>query len=98
MKRPAKWVGVFRFSTAGMRMSTAAFALPQQVAINSACPCVPEAEDTLRALRVRTQTGCPPPSDSFMSKTETCLGRRVRALPVGQQQGWRKNKRMATDQ
>jgi len=55
-------------------------------------------EDTLRTLRVRTQTVRPPASDSFMSKIETCLGRRVRPLPVGRQQGWRKNKTMATNQ
>jgi len=34
-------------------------------------------------LRVRTHTGRPLGSDSFLSKLETLLGRRVRPLPVG---------------
>ncbi len=34
-------------------------------------------------VRLRTQTGRPRGSDSFMSKLETLLGRRVRPLPVG---------------
>ena len=57
-----------------------------------------EDEDTLRALRVRTQTGRPLASDSFMSKIETFLGRRVRPLPAGRPQGWRKNKTMSTNE
>jgi len=57
-----------------------------------------EGEDTLQAFRVRTQTGHPLASDSFMSRIETFLGRRVRPLPVGRQQRWRKSKTMATDQ
>jgi hypothetical protein len=53
-----------------------------------------EAEDKemLRMLRIRTQTGRPLASDSFMSKVETFLGRRVRPLPMGRQRGWRKDK------
>jgi hypothetical protein len=53
-----------------------------------------EAEDDemLRLLRVRTQTGRPLASDSFMSKVAAFLGRRVRPLPVGRQRGWRKDK------
>ena len=34
-------------------------------------------------LRLRTQTGRPLGSDSFLAKLETALGRRVRPLPVG---------------
>jgi len=34
-------------------------------------------------IRLRTQTGRPLGSDSFLSKLETLLGRRVRPLPVG---------------
>lgn len=40
-------------------------------------------------LRMSTQTGRPLGSDSFLSKLETLLGRRVRPLPVGRP---RKNK------
>jgi hypothetical protein len=54
--------------------------------------------DTLWALRVRTQTECPLASDGFMSKTETFLGRRIRPLPAGRQQGWHKTKSMTSDQ
>jgi len=52
----------------------------------------PEDKEMLRLLRVRTQTGRPLASDSFMSKVEVFLGRRVRPLPVGRQRGWRKDK------
>ena len=34
-------------------------------------------------MRLRTRTGRPLGSDSFMSKLESTLGRRLRALPVG---------------
>ncbi|MBI5094263.1 MAG: transposase [Candidatus Hydrogenedentes bacterium] len=37
----------------------------------------------LAALRLNTQTGRPLASDSFLSKLEHKLGRRLRALPVG---------------
>jgi hypothetical protein len=37
----------------------------------------------LAALRPSTQTGCPPASDSFISKLEHTLGHRLRPLPVG---------------
>jgi putative transposase len=37
----------------------------------------------LERLRLRTHTGRPLGSDSFLSKLETLLGRRVRPLPVG---------------
>ena len=53
-----------------------------------------EAEDKemLRLVRIRTQTGRPLASDSFMGKVETFLGRRVRPLPVGRQFGRRKDR------
>ena len=57
-----------------------------------------EDEDTLRALRVRAQTGRPLARDSFMRKPETFLGRRIRPLPVGREQGWHKDKAKATGQ
>ena len=34
--------------------------------------------------------GHPLGSDGFLSKVEHALGRRVRALPIGRQKGWRK--------
>ncbi len=37
----------------------------------------------LDLIRLRTRTGRPLGSDSFTSKLETTLGRRLRALPVG---------------
>jgi putative transposase len=40
-------------------------------------------EEEVARIRVRTQTGRPLGSDGFVSKLETLLGRRVRALPVG---------------
>jgi putative transposase len=49
-------------------------------------------EEMVRLLRIHTHTGQPLASDSFMSKVETFLGRRVRPLPVGRQRGWRKVK------
>lgn len=35
------------------------------------------------ALRASTHTGCPLGSNTFASKVESLLGRRVRALPIG---------------
>ncbi|HNS22939.1 MAG TPA: transposase [Sedimentisphaerales bacterium] len=40
-------------------------------------------EDEVARIRLRTHTGRPLGSDGFVSKLETLLGRRVRALPVG---------------
>jgi putative transposase len=40
-------------------------------------------KETLAALRLNTQTGRPLASDSFLSKLERKLGRRLRPLPVG---------------
>ena len=51
-----------------------------------------EDEETLGLLRMRTQTGRPLANDRFLSKLETVLGRRVRPLPIGRPQGWRKRK------
>jgi hypothetical protein len=51
-----------------------------------------EDEEMVRLLRLRTQTGRPLASDSFMGKVDTFLGRRVRPLPAGRQRGWRKDK------
>ncbi len=42
------------------------------------------------AVRRSTHNGRPLGSDSFLSKAERLLGRRVRPLPVGRQKGWRK--------
>ncbi len=43
----------------------------------------PEDETEVRVLRGATRRGRPLGSDSFLSKVERLLGRRVRALPVG---------------
>jgi len=43
----------------------------------------PEGEEHVRALRVSTSTGRPLGSDSFLSKLERTLGRRLRPRPVG---------------
>ena len=40
-------------------------------------------KETLAALRLHTQTGRPLARDSFLSKLEHTLGRRLRPLPVG---------------
>jgi putative transposase len=40
-------------------------------------------DEEVARIRLRTHTGRPPGSDSFVSKLETVLGRRVRPLPVG---------------
>jgi putative transposase len=42
-----------------------------------------EDEGALLAVRARTHTGRPLGSDSFLSKVESVLGRRIRPLPVG---------------
>lgn len=38
-------------------------------------------------------TGSPLGSDSFLSKAEHLIGRRIRPLPIGRQKGWRKKQR-----
>jgi hypothetical protein len=40
-------------------------------------------EEPLASLRLNTQTGRPLTRDSFLSKLEHTLGRRLRCLPVG---------------
>jgi putative transposase len=52
------------------------------------------AEDarTLALVRGHTLAGRPLGSDSFLSKLEATLGRRIRPLPVGRPRGWRKAK------
>ncbi len=42
-----------------------------------------EDKDTRSALRLNTQTGRPLGTDSFLSKIERTLGRRLRPLPIG---------------
>jgi len=44
------------------------------------------------AIRRNTYTGRPLGTDSFLSKVEHLIGRRVRPLPIGRQKGWRKKK------
>jgi putative transposase len=44
----------------------------------------------LHDLRLRTRTGRPLAGDTFLSRLETQLGRRLRALPPGRPKGWRK--------
>lgn len=43
----------------------------------------PDDAGEMRRIRLRTHTGRPLASDSFMSKLERALGRRLRPLPVG---------------
>jgi putative transposase len=44
---------------------------------------IPTEEETVQCMKRHTHTGRPLGSDSFLSKVEYFLGRRVRALPVG---------------
>jgi len=44
-----------------------------------------EAEENVGLLRMKTRTGRPLGSDSFVSKLESIAGRRLRPLPVGRQ-------------
>ena len=46
-------------------------------------------------IRLRTHTGRPLGSDSFLSKLETALGRRVRPLPVGRPKKAQEDKKKA---
>ncbi|HUW59516.1 MAG TPA: hypothetical protein VMZ06_00810 [Candidatus Bathyarchaeia archaeon] len=43
-------------------------------------------------IRRNTYIGRPLGTDSFLSKVEHPIGRRVRPLPIGRQKGWRKKK------
>jgi putative transposase len=49
-------------------------------------------------IRLRTRTGWPLGSDSFVSKLETVLGRRVRPLPVGRPKKTQENGEKITRQ
>ena len=49
-------------------------------------------EPDIERLRLHTRRGRPLGSDSFVSKIEKLLGRRVRPLPPGRPKGWRKHK------
>jgi len=51
------------------------------------------ADSEVRCLRVNTHTGRPLGGDSFLSKIEKLLGRRVRPLPVGRPTKLRKKER-----
>jgi putative transposase len=48
---------------------------------------VADSDSATDRLRLHTRTGRPLGSDSFLSKVETYLGRRVRAVPRGRPQG-----------
>ena len=47
------------------------------------CLSEPQAEAEVAGLRRWTMCGCPLGSDTFVSKLERTLGRRLRPLPVG---------------
>jgi putative transposase len=47
---------------------------------------------SVSAVRFSTARGRPLGSDSFLSKMESLLGKRVRPYPIGRPQGWRKRK------
>jgi putative transposase len=53
----------------------------------------PEDEDVAKNIRLNTRTGRPLGNDRFLSKVETLLGRRVRALPVGRPKKWERESR-----
>ena len=44
-------------------------------------------EDMTKRLRLHTRTGRPLGDDTFLSKVESCLGRRIRTLPRGRLKG-----------
>ena len=52
--------------------------------------------DFQKAIRLKTHTGRPLGTDSFMSKLEHMLGRRVRALPTGRPKGSKSKKKKKT--
>jgi putative transposase len=52
----------------------------------------PQDDKTLDLMRRHTLTGRPLGSDSFLSKIETAIGRRLRPLTPGRKKGWRKGK------
>ncbi len=48
---------------------------------------IAQSDGTVQRLRLHTRTGRPLGDDTFLSKVETLLGRRVRALPHGRPKG-----------
>jgi hypothetical protein len=44
-------------------------------------------DDIIQRVRLHTRTGRPLGGDTFLSKIETCLGRRIRANPRGRPKG-----------
>jgi putative transposase len=50
-------------------------------------------DSELGRLRLNTHTGRPLGSDSFLSKLESFLGRRVRPLPVGRSKKCKKSQK-----
>jgi putative transposase len=53
----------------------------------AALKAISHADDTIETLRLHTRTGRPLGGDAFLSKIETFLGRRVRAVPRGRPKG-----------
>jgi len=51
-----------------------------------------EDQEELRQIRLKTRTGRPLASDSFASKLEGMLGRRIRPLPGGRPKKGRRQK------
>jgi putative transposase len=52
--------------------------------------CAEDDQSSISALRASTCTGRPLGTDSFLSKVEALVGRRLRALPVGRPRGRKK--------
>jgi putative transposase len=52
-----------------------------------------QSEETVEQIRLNTHTGRPLASDSFISKMEKVLNRRLRPLPVGRPKKTKKNER-----
>ena len=57
----------------------------------------PQDDVQIAAIRGCTHSGRPLGSDSFISKLETSIGRRLRPLPVGRQRGWKKTTNRTED-
>jgi putative transposase len=53
----------------------------------AALKAISNADDSIERLRIHTRAGRPLGGDTFLSKIETILGRRVRALPKGRPKG-----------
>ncbi len=54
---------------------------------------IAESDGAIEGLRLHTRTGRPLGDDAFLSKVETFLGRRVRAVPRGRPQGSKDTKK-----